>query len=83
MREFFGLHLNEDGEYSFLREAEGAWSWQHITFVSLLLIAMTLLAIYLGFSLISLLRIYLFKLLRIHKLVDYIADLPEKSKQKK
>ena len=50
MREFFGLHLNEDGEYSFLREAEGAWSWQHITFVSLLLIAMTLLAIYLGFK---------------------------------
>ncbi len=39
-------------------------------------------AIYFGFSLISIGRIYLFKLLRVHKAVDYIADLPEKLKNK-
>ena len=41
------------------------------------------LAIYLGFSLISIGRIYLFKLLRINKAVDYISELPKKLKEKK
>ncbi len=40
-------------------------------------------AIYFGASLISIARIYLFKLLCIHKAVDYIADLPERIKNKK
>ena len=48
MREFFGLSLDENGEYVFLREAEGAWSWQHLTFVSLILLAMVGLAIFFG-----------------------------------
>lgn len=48
MREFFGLNLNENGEYTYLRGAEGAWSWQHLTFVSLILIAMVALAIFFG-----------------------------------
>lgn len=41
------------------------------------------LAIYLGFSLISIGRIYLFKLLHINKAVDYISELPNKLKKKK
>ena len=41
------------------------------------------LAIYLGFSLISIGRIYLFKLLHINKAVDYISELPKKLKEKK
>ena len=48
MRDFFGLSLDENGEYVFLREAEGAWSWQHLTFVSLILLAMVGLAIFFG-----------------------------------
>lgn len=43
----------------------------------------TALAIFSVASLISIGRIYLFKLLRIHKLVDLIADLPSKLKAKK
>lgn len=39
-------------------------------------------AIYLIASLISLARIYLFKLLRIHKFVDFFADLPQRIKNK-
>ncbi len=39
-------------------------------------------AIYFGFSLISLGRIYLFKLLRIHKLVDFVADELHLDKEK-
>ena len=41
MREFFGF-----GGYQ--REAEGAFSWQHLTFVTMLMIIMTCLAIWLG-----------------------------------
>ena len=41
MREFFGF-----GGYQ--REAEGAFSWQHLAFVTALMIVMTLLAVYLG-----------------------------------
>ena len=44
-------------------------------------VLLTVLAIYLGFSLISIGRIYLFKILRIHKAVDCLADAPEKSKK--
>lgn len=48
MLEFFGLKDYHDGEFHFIREAEGAWSWQHLTFVSLLMIAMIGLAIFFG-----------------------------------
>lgn len=41
MKEFFGI-----GGY--LREAEGAWSWQHMTFVSALMLVMIGLAVFLG-----------------------------------
>lgn len=43
----------------------------------------TVLAIFLVASLISLGRIYLFKLLKIHKLVDLLAELPGKIKSQK
>ena len=46
--EFFGLSRVDDGSFDYLREAEGAWSWQHLTFVCLLLVATFALAIYLG-----------------------------------
>ena len=48
MKEFFGLERQPDGSYEYLREPEGAWSWEHLTFVSLLLLAMIALAIFLG-----------------------------------
>ena len=48
MLEFFGLQYFNDGEYHYIRTAEGAWSWQHILFVSLLMIAMVALAIFFG-----------------------------------
>ena len=48
MKEFFGLDLYVDGEYHYVREAEGAWTWQHLTFVSGLLIIMVALAVLLG-----------------------------------
>ena len=48
MREFFGLGKYSDGEYHFIREAEGAWSWQHILFVSCLMALMVGLAIFFG-----------------------------------
>lgn len=41
MKEFFGIG-------GFTREPEGAWSWQHILFVSLMLVAMIALAVFLG-----------------------------------
>ncbi len=41
MKEFFGIG-------GFQRTPEGAWSWQHLLFVSLMLIAMVALAIFLG-----------------------------------
>lgn len=53
------------------------------TWKMVLAVVLTVLVIYLGFSVISLARIYLFKLLRIHKLVDYVADLPTKLKKEK
>lgn len=48
MLEFFGLKDFHDGGFHFIREAEGAWSWQHITFVSLCLAVMFALAIFFG-----------------------------------
>ncbi len=48
MREFFGLADFHDGSYHYIREAEGAWSWQHILFVSLLLLTMVVLAVLFG-----------------------------------
>lgn len=48
MLEFFGLSKFSDGSYHYIRDAEGAWSWQHITMVSILLITMVALAIFLG-----------------------------------
>ena len=46
MLEFFGLTKFPDGSFDFIREAEGAWSWQHITFVSICLAVMFALAIF-------------------------------------
>lgn len=48
MLEFFGLADFHDDEFHFVREAEGAWSWQHITFVSICLAVMFALAILFG-----------------------------------
>lgn len=48
MREFFGLSNLGNGEFGFLRDAEGAWSWQHILQVSIFIIVMVTLAIIVG-----------------------------------
>ena len=48
MLEFFGLGKYANGEYHFIREAEGAWSWQHLSFVGFLLATMIFLAIHIG-----------------------------------
>ncbi len=48
MKEFFGLAKFEGGEYHFIREAEGAWSWQHILAVLIFMALMVTLAIYFG-----------------------------------
>ncbi len=48
MKEFFGLARFENGEYHFIREAEGAWSWQHILAVSIFMAIMVGLAIFFG-----------------------------------
>lgn len=45
--EFFGLSKVGNG-YGFLRSAEGAWSWQHVLQVSILMILMVALAIFFG-----------------------------------
>ncbi|MBR3804775.1 MAG: YwaF family protein [Clostridia bacterium] len=45
--EFFGLSKIGNG-YGFLRSAEGAWSWQHVLQVSILMILMVALAIFFG-----------------------------------
>lgn len=46
-------------------------------------VLLAVMGIYLVASLISIARIYLFKLLRINKLIDYIAELPSRRKAKK
>ncbi len=48
MKEFFGLEIGNSGDFEYFREPEGAWSWQHLTFVSVLLLVMVALAIFLG-----------------------------------
>ncbi len=48
MKEFFGLAGYSDGEYHYLRDAQGAWGWEHLLFVSLLIAAMVALAIFVG-----------------------------------
>ena len=48
MLEFFGLTKFPDGSFDFVRKAEGAWSWQHITFVSICLAVMFALSIFFG-----------------------------------
>ena len=48
MLEFFGLKKFVDGEYEYIRDAEGAWSWQHLSFVCSLIALMIGLAIYIG-----------------------------------
>ena len=48
MKEFFGLAKFEDGDYSYIRQAEGAWSWQHILTVSIYIAIMITLAIIFG-----------------------------------
>ena len=45
-------------------------------------VLLAVFAIYLVASLISIARIYLFKLLKIDKLIDYIAELPTRRKAK-
>ena len=46
IKEFLGLS-GADG-VSYWREAEGAYSWQHLTFVTSLLVVMAVLAAFLG-----------------------------------
>ncbi len=48
MMDFFGLEKYSNGEYQFIREAEGAWSWQHLSFVGFLMATMIFLSIYIG-----------------------------------
>lgn len=48
MAEFFGLSKMPDGGYDFLRSAEGAWSWQHLLQVSVLMLLMVGLAVLFG-----------------------------------
>lgn len=48
MREFFGLTKSAEGGYCFARAAEGAWSWQHLTLVLMLMAVMVSLAVWLG-----------------------------------
>lgn len=48
MKEFLGLANYVNGEYEYIREPEGAWSWQHLTFVSCLMLVMVLLAVFFG-----------------------------------
>ena len=48
MKEFFGLSDIGNGNYGFLRTAEGAWSWQHILQVSIFMLLMFGLAIFFG-----------------------------------
>ena len=52
--------------------------WWHMCIA----VVLTTLAIYLFFSLISIGRIYLFKVLKINKLIDYVADIPSRIQKK-
>ena len=48
MLEFFGLSKESNGQYGYLREAEGAWSFGHIFVVTTLILLMIALAIFVG-----------------------------------
>ena len=48
MKEFFGLASFEGGEYHFIREAEGAWSWQHLLAVFVYMAIMVSLSVVFG-----------------------------------
>ena len=48
MKEFLGLSLKANGDLGFLRMPEGAWSWQHLLQVSVLMLLMVGLAIFFG-----------------------------------
>lgn len=48
MLEFFGLSKLNDESFGFLRDAEGAWSFGHVFFVTALLLIMITLAIFIG-----------------------------------
>ena len=48
MKEFFGLAKYENGEYFFIRKVEGAWSWQHLSFVISLVALMIFLGVFIG-----------------------------------
>ncbi len=48
MLEFFGLSKIGDGDFGFLREVEGAWSFEHIFFVTVLIFLMVALAVVFG-----------------------------------
>lgn len=48
MLEFFGLARYENGQYHFIREAEGAWSAPHLIFVTAVLLLMVGLAVWIG-----------------------------------
>lgn len=48
MLEFFGLSKESDGGYGYLRTPEGAWSFEHIFFVTMLIIAMIAVSIFVG-----------------------------------
>ena len=44
-KEFFGMGVFHGNGYEYAREPEGAWSWQHLLFVSLLMVAMVALVV--------------------------------------
>ena len=48
MKEFFGFGKYVNGEYSYVRDASGAWSVQHLAFVGCLIAVMIALAVWLG-----------------------------------
>lgn len=48
MLEFLGLKKHSDGSFHFVREAEGAWSWQHLTASAFYIAVMIGLAVFLG-----------------------------------
>lgn len=48
MKEFFGLGKYENGSFYYIREPEGAWSWQHLTFVFSLIAIMIFLGVVIG-----------------------------------
>lgn len=48
LKEFFGLSVWLKNHYGYTRSPEGAWSWQHLTFVCLMMVLMAALAVWFG-----------------------------------